>query len=584
MEVLNDVKVSFNFNLRKPKRNETTTQIYCVVRVGDKQIKMPLGLKVYAYQWNKQKQTCVVSANMGDNERANNINANRKLNAVRCTIDEIFCYLCTNEEMTDTKAVETYIKGQLSQYATTETTNHMSNKNAIPPKRTITATTLLKQAFKIFYNADGGQKESTITVQECRLNKFFQFIEQTKKGDTPKLLTQDGLNDYKEWLENTANANGKGSAKVINQHCQLIARLINKVLAVRSEYRKYNFSMVVYVNIEDKRKKDDHYKRALTESELSTFNAYTPKSEKEKEIKDLFTLQLQTGVRKGDLVKLVNGDYTVNESNPTYAIVETEKEGITAVIEKAHIDAFNAKYPKGLQVININGKTFETTYNKGLKAIFKAANLTSVEHYKMNVAGRNIEQTAPLDTLISNHFARHTFITMKVREGWTPDILCNMTGHADDRMIKEVYEHLTKEDKINAVMKEKARLNGGVSANTSTVGMSANIIANQAVENYKLQKENEIRELKNRLATHSYDLGTDLIIMNRVERLHHHLNPQNIYNEVFDTFPTDKEKAEIMNGKETMTVLNERLNDIGLQIDDHLKLSQTDDFFTKKQK
>ena len=37
MQTLNDVKISFNFNLRNPKKVEAETQIYCVVKVNNKQ-------------------------------------------------------------------------------------------------------------------------------------------------------------------------------------------------------------------------------------------------------------------------------------------------------------------------------------------------------------------------------------------------------------------------------------------------------------------------------------------------------------------------------------------------------------------
>lgn len=525
MQTLNNVKVSFNFNLRQPKRNETATQIYCVAKVGERQIKMPCGLKVYAYQWDKRKQICVVSPNMGDMERENNIAANRKINQMKCTFDEIFMYLCSVETICTGAEVETYIKEQLKEY--TEQTNNivdMANKNAIPPKRTITATRLLKEAFDLFYNTNGNQKGSTIGTQEKRLKKFFNYIEEAKKYDTPKLLTQEGLNDFKEWLINKANESDKTKmgANTINQFCQLIKRLINDVLAVRSEYRKYNIQLVKYVNIDDTRKKDERYKRALTENEVATFMEYEPEKEKEQEIKDLFTLQLNTGVRKGDLVALVNGKFTTDANEPEYIIVDTEKEGIAAVCEREHINAFNAKYPNGLNKININSTSFETTYNNGLKTIFKKAGLTQMEHYKENIAGRNVEVSKPLNEIISNHFGRHTFITFKLREGMRPDVLCYMTGHADDRMINEIYEHLTKTDIIRKVKQAQTILKGSESQTGNNVvisnGETANIIAAQAIENYQLKetiKTNnewfESESIKNTIYEVCRQIGCELI-------------------------------------------------------------------------
>ena len=503
MQILNDVKISFNFNLRNPYRNESTTQIYCVVKVNNKQLKIPTALKVYSYQWDRRKQECKVLSNMIDSERTYNIAANLKLFEIKCKINEIIDYLCTNETFHNASEIEGYVRESLTIYSSK---TGMANKNAVPPKRTITATKLLKQAFDSYYKTNGNQKESTITTQQNRLKKFFAYIAETKKGDSPRLLTQEGLNDYKEWLINKANESDKTKmgANAINQFCQLIARLINDVLSVKSEYRRYNIQLVRYVTITDSRKKEDKFKRALTKKEINTFMAYRPQNEKEQEIKDLFTLQLNTGVRKGDLVRLVNSEYITDEEEPDYFIVDTEKDGITAVVECEHIATFNGKYPNGLKQVNINSSAFESVYNNAIKTIFKKCGLTQIEHYKENVAGRNVEKSGPLNELISNHWLRHTFITFKLREGMRPDRLCYMTGHADDRMIKEVYEHLTKTDKIKAVKKEKERMTGIVADDT----LDGEIIAEKTRENYKLKKQ--ITKLETEKETSEFNAMTFL--------------------------------------------------------------------------
>jgi hypothetical protein len=142
-----------------------------------------------------------------------------------------------------------------------------------------------------------------------------------------------------------------------------------------------------------------------------------------------------------------------------------------------------------MKQVNVNGTSFESVYNQALKTIFKKCGLTQIEHYKINIAGRNVEASGPLNELISNHFARHTFITFKLREGMRPDRLCYMTGHADDRMIREVYEHLSKTDKIKAVKKEKERINADKKELTLSDNSNDEIIAAQTKENYKLKKQ-----------------------------------------------------------------------------------------------
>ena len=55
---------------------------------------------------------------------------------------------------------------------------------------------------------------------------------------------------------------------------------------------------------------------------------------------------------------------------------------------------------------------------------------------------------------ITNHFARHTFITEKANEGWSFDKLSYCTGHSDDAMIRKVYAHLGDDYKVQSVVKE----------------------------------------------------------------------------------------------------------------------------------
>ena len=58
MQTLNNVNVSLNFNLRQPNKKTASSPIYCVVKIDRRQLKVPTGLKVYGYQWDKQRQQC----------------------------------------------------------------------------------------------------------------------------------------------------------------------------------------------------------------------------------------------------------------------------------------------------------------------------------------------------------------------------------------------------------------------------------------------------------------------------------------------------------------------------------------------
>lgn len=83
MQVLNNVKLSFNLNLREPKKKQSKTQLYAVVKVNDEQIKLPLGLKVFTDVWNNKQQSVIITNRMSDEERQYNIAINEKIFAVK---------------------------------------------------------------------------------------------------------------------------------------------------------------------------------------------------------------------------------------------------------------------------------------------------------------------------------------------------------------------------------------------------------------------------------------------------------------------------------------------------------------------
>ena len=136
--------------------------------------------------------------------------------------------------------------------------------------------------------------------------------------------------------------------------------------------------------------------------------------------------------------------------------IVSQKETITAVIiVNDQIRTLLNKYKEGVPYT-----ITKDTYNRALKEIFERANLTSKETFSIEVNGTKKEVQERLCDIISSHFARHTFITRKLREGWSFDRVCYLTGHATDAQIREVYEHLTEKDKGHAVLQELGKIEG----------------------------------------------------------------------------------------------------------------------------
>ena len=134
----------------------------------------------------------------------------------------------------------------------------------------------------------------------------------------------------------------------------------------------------------------------------------------------------------------------------------TKKEDITAsVIVTKEIDELQNKYADGLPI-----KLNEESYNKAIKKLFELAELINEETFVIDFLGTKKEEKGRLCDIVSNHWARHTFITNAVRSGWDINTLCYRTGHANDQQIRSTYAHITDEDKAKKVLKVNAQMQG----------------------------------------------------------------------------------------------------------------------------
>ena len=79
---INDMRA--NFNLRRPK-GDKPTNIYFVVRVGKRQLKLSTGVKVYPDHWNVRKQEAYISVRLSELDNLNNTIVNDKLEELKMT-------------------------------------------------------------------------------------------------------------------------------------------------------------------------------------------------------------------------------------------------------------------------------------------------------------------------------------------------------------------------------------------------------------------------------------------------------------------------------------------------------------------
>ncbi len=448
---LGNFNTSLNFNLREPKKKASV--IYAVVKVGQKQVKIPLREKILTCAWNAKKQECIYLPALTQAENARNLQVNQKINDVKFCFHKNFLYLCNVWDCVE----------QIRNYIETATPHNNETNSMGRPK---TATTLIKEAFAEWKDR-GTAKEKTVYQYKTTVDKFCRYIAERKKADSARnYLTSKAL---KEWADMMCEQDY--NAKTIDDNCILIKKLINDSLHI-----KYGLEPVVYKKLS--RKLDEGKRTEIKAEELQTLEMAQDLNVKETEAKDLFMMQCLTGVRVSDLPKLFSKDYTEGTEDGVKTLtIETKKNEISAyIIVNEKIETLMQKY-EGKRFKHLqpkDAKSFEDRYNRTLRALFAKCGIEREITYKEQKGKKVIEVTGKLCNLITSHFARHTFITQKCREGWSADKLKYCTGHTSDKMINEIYSHLSRTEKdnknIKQVVEEFKRVQGVATQEQSTQG------------------------------------------------------------------------------------------------------------------
>ncbi len=419
----------FHFNLRKPK-GKKPTPIYFVVTIGRKQYKLATSVKVYPEQWDNALQVAIESNTISRLDNKNNRLANERLEQVKAYYSEFIDYLCSQED------TPTDLIGVLKSFIYKD----MAKKNPID----INVVRTIQEAFNYYYTNISQVKDSTLNQCEKNLKRFIQYVVGKHLTNSVEVFSQVGLNEYKAYLIDLMNKKGEIGKKHINALCQLIERLINNVLVVNNEYQKYSFAPVKYVKIEDKRQQDEIRRFPLFTDEIQAIKDCKTLTKKEQEYRTIFLLQCASGQRVSDILQVLRGNY---EEKDGVITLQTIKKGTYSQIYLTDEIKGYLQEIEQIKLVNIDNFN-DQDYNNAIRNVCQKAGLNRAIKWKDS---RGKDHTNQLWEVVVSHCARHTFATNKVKEGVPCDTICLMTGHADDRMIKEVYANLTKEDKREKV-------------------------------------------------------------------------------------------------------------------------------------
>lgn len=439
-----------NFNLRRPKSTKPTP-IYYVVYLDGIQHYFATGVKVYPSQWDKKKQIAVVSNTQSKLDNQNNGIANCKLKLFTQHLSDYKSYLCNNPQ-------DLCRAGELL--------NLFFNKKMKTNNTNIKGTDILTNALDYYYDyiAKKPISPNTRRQSEYNLGHYIEYIKEQGITDDVKILSQEALNDYKKYLQDNSKIveNGKrgGGTDSINHKCQVVALLINRVICCQNDFLEYKVSPIKYNIIQESRKQNEKCRFALTEKEVIAVKGCSGLTPREEIYRDIFVLQIESGQRASDLVRLLNHQFTKEtKEDTTYYILKTKKEKTTAYIEEtAYIKYFFDKYQNGYGDIDIRKiETNGFTYNRNIRKIAKKAGLNRIVQYRDS---RGNECENMVHEVLCSHDARHTFTTLKLKHGYDAKIISKMTGHKDEKMVNVVYGHKDNSDIAAELFAAKKRMEG----------------------------------------------------------------------------------------------------------------------------
>lgn len=429
-----------NFNLRQPKANKPTN-IYLVVYLNNKQVKLSTGVKVYPEHWNIRKQQAYVNARLSKLDNNNNTIANDRLSELKDMFLEFKHYLC--EHPTDIDNSITILRTRI--YKNTMTTE-IKKKSA---------TTVMKEIIDAKQAAS-----STKGQQKLNVGKFERYLKENNISDTWESMNLNTFESYQKYLVD----NGRGSVTIRNIIQNTLFPLLKKVSKrMDIPFMWHNSNLESFESVKDESNKElaSNKKVTLTEEQLKQLYDHPITGtelqvRKRTEIRDLFVLQCLVGQRVGDMQKFFNGDNEKDEEEDTISIIQQKTKARAIIpltpLAKEIISKYQNTELKYYKPSNSN-------LNAELRIIAEEAGLNTPVTFE----DKDGKQVKPLFELVHTHTARHTFITIMCRRDIPKETIIIATGHEDTKMIDKVYSHLSNKDKAQKVSTAfKKKLDGDI--------------------------------------------------------------------------------------------------------------------------
>lgn len=456
--------MNFYYQLRSKTAKRPTT-IYAIISNDGKQYKIATEYKVLPNQWDGTMAIISTYNNAQTNQENLELNAN--LNDFKATFYKNFANFAISNEMTFEDIV----------------LNLKSNTMAKKKENILTtATALLNQAFNELAEVKSW-KEGSQKKNYSMLTHILDYVK-SETANKPSNINLDLTDGYFRSIQ------GKAPQTIKDRMC-LLLNLINDILSVETKYKRYGIKPISKkYKVTDNRGDEEKKSSALNNEQVAAIKKVELKGV-DNTIRNLFILDTLIGQRWSDWGEVINTiDLNSKDGLWSYTPKKENKKFIKATIRVT--DDIKAIINTLREDDNLNEVLKHKTddINKRLRTIAKKANLnTTYIYYK--ATGKGTEKVVTtLDKVITSHWGRHTFITNKLLEGFSPIEVSKMSGHNDATMIEKVYSHNKEEIAKRMLLKANERINktNEVKEETTKESTNGNVITieiNRPLPTYK---------------------------------------------------------------------------------------------------
>lgn len=305
----------------------------------------------------------------------------------------------------------------------------------------------------------------TKVINKTFLGHFQDFIKDSESGirlsTKGKKIGKSTITSYKVTKNHLADFLGRRKSSIsfdevdekfysslIKHLCEknLSNNTQGKLIKIIKSFMHYTLEKGIHSNSKFiktlKKFKEETVKVVLTLTELEQVENLENVPPELQAIKDIFLIQIYTGLRNSDLNNLKKENINLRERRITIYTIKTQDATVIPISKKLYhiLEKYNRDIPK----------MSSQWYNRGLKKLCKLAGIDTrvqLTHYIGNVRKDMIK---PKYELVSSHTARRTFITLSLKKGVLPEMVMKVSGHKD-RLSFQSYVRISQEEAVDTL-------------------------------------------------------------------------------------------------------------------------------------